>query len=160
MSALGSQITSLTIVYSTLYSGADQRKHRSSASLAFVRGIHRWPVNSPHKGSLTRKMFPYDDVTMWLGVKSALGYQQLQCWLDDGHHVVWITGLILGLRPANKKRRYKVTSSLIGNAEQCHIQNIAHSWNWSNTPLRVNHRLSNVNAYIYIYICIIDLTVL
>ena len=42
---------------STVYSGADQRKHQSSASLAFVRGIHRWPVNSPHKGPVTRKYF-------------------------------------------------------------------------------------------------------
>ena len=65
MSAMASQITSLTMVYSCVYSGADQRKHQSSASLAFVRGIHRWPVNSPHKGPATRKMFPLDDVTMW-----------------------------------------------------------------------------------------------
>ena len=50
---------------STVCSGADQRKHQSSASLAFVRGIHRWPVNSPHKGPVTRKMFPFDDVIMW-----------------------------------------------------------------------------------------------
>ena len=47
-----------------IYSGADQRKHQSSASLAFVRGIHRWPVNSPHKWPVTRKMFPFDDVIM------------------------------------------------------------------------------------------------
>ena len=46
------------------YSRADQRKHQSSASLAFVWGIHRWPVSSPHKGSVTRKMFPFDDVFM------------------------------------------------------------------------------------------------
>ena len=64
MSTMASQITSLTIVYSTAYSGADQRKHQSSASLAFVRGIHRWPVNSPHKGPVTREMFPFDDVIM------------------------------------------------------------------------------------------------
>ena len=57
MSAMASQITSLTIVYSSVYSGADQRKHQSSASLAFVRGIHRWPVNSPHKWPVTRKMW-------------------------------------------------------------------------------------------------------
>ena len=44
--------------------GADQRKHQSSASLAFVRGIHRRPVNSPHKGPVTRKVFPFDDVIM------------------------------------------------------------------------------------------------
>ena len=62
MSAMASQITSLTIVCSTVYS--DQRKHQSSASLAFVWGIHRWPVNSPHKGPVTRKMFPFGDVIM------------------------------------------------------------------------------------------------
>ena len=45
--------------------GADQRKHQSSASLAFVRGIHRWSVNSPRKGPVTRKMVPFDDVIMW-----------------------------------------------------------------------------------------------
>ena len=64
MSATVSQITSLTIVYSNVYSGADHRKHESSVSLAFVRGIHRWPVNSPHKGPVTRKKFPFDDVIM------------------------------------------------------------------------------------------------
>ena len=62
--AIASQITSLTIVYSTVYSDADQSKHLSSASLAFVRVIHRGPVNSPHKWPVTRIMFPFDDVTM------------------------------------------------------------------------------------------------
>ena len=66
MGAIASQITSLTIVYSTVYSDADQNKHQSSASLAFVRGIHRGPVNSPHKWPVTRKMFPFDDVIMAL----------------------------------------------------------------------------------------------
>ena len=70
MSMIASQITSLTIIYSTVYSGTDQRKHQSSASLAFVRGIHRWLVNSPHKGSVTRKMFPFYDVIIYaLGVQ-------------------------------------------------------------------------------------------
>ena len=64
MASMASQITSLTIVYSAVYSGADQRKHQSSASLAFVRGIHRWSVNFPHKGQVTRKMFPFDDFIM------------------------------------------------------------------------------------------------
>ena len=64
MSAMASQITSLTIVYSTVYWEANKRKHQSSASLAFVRGIHLWPVNSPHKWPVTRKMFPFDDVIM------------------------------------------------------------------------------------------------
>ena len=54
----------VSVVCSTVCSGVDQRKHQSSESLAFVRGIHRWPVNSPHKGPVTRKMFPFDDVIM------------------------------------------------------------------------------------------------
>ena len=62
MSTMTSQITSLTIVYSTVYSGADQRKYHRSASLAFARGIHRSPVNSPHKGPVTRKKFRFDYV--------------------------------------------------------------------------------------------------
>ena len=66
MGTIASQITSLTIVYSTVYSGADQSKHQSSASLAFVWGIHRGPVNSPRKWPVTRKMFPFDDVIMTL----------------------------------------------------------------------------------------------
>ena len=50
MNGIASQITSLMVVYSTVYSRRRSKKHQSSASLAFVRGIHRWPVNSPHKG--------------------------------------------------------------------------------------------------------------
>ena len=52
------------LFYSTVYSGADQRKHQSSPSLAFVWGIHRWSVNSPHKWPVKRKMFPFDDIIM------------------------------------------------------------------------------------------------
>ena len=64
MGMIASQITSLTIVYSTLYSGADKTKHQNSASLAFVWGIHHWPVNSLHKWLVTWKMLPFDDVIM------------------------------------------------------------------------------------------------
>ena len=66
MRAMASQITSVSMICSTVCSDADQRKHQSSASLAFVRGIHRWSVNSPHKGPVTRKMFPFDDVIMFI----------------------------------------------------------------------------------------------
>ena len=61
---MASRFTSLAIVYSTVYSGADQRKHQSCASLAFVRRIHRLPVNSLHKRPATRQTFPFDDVIM------------------------------------------------------------------------------------------------
>ena len=102
MSTIASQITSLTIVYSTVYSGADQRKHQSSASLAFVRGIHRGPVNSLHKGPVTPKMFPFDDVIMCsphlevnIKPKNYVMYQEIyNCicqntkkWRNTIHHV-------------------------------------------------------------------------
>ena len=64
MNAIESQITSVSIVYSTVCSSIDQRKHQSSTSLAFVRGIHHWPANSLHKGPVTQKMFPFDDEIM------------------------------------------------------------------------------------------------
>ena len=64
MSAMASQITGVLIVCLNVCSVTDQRKHQSSMSLAFVGGIHRWPMNSTHKGPVTRKMFPFDDVTM------------------------------------------------------------------------------------------------
>ena len=76
MSGMVSHITSLTIIYSTVYSGADQRNHQSTVSLAFVWGIHRWPVNSPHKGSVTRQMLLFDDVIMARPKK-----QHLMCYL-------------------------------------------------------------------------------
>ena len=66
MNTVASQITSLTIVYSIVCLSADKRKHQSSALLAFVRGIHRRPVNSAHKGPVTQKMFSFDDVIMML----------------------------------------------------------------------------------------------
>ena len=64
MGTVASQVTSLKIVYTTVYSDADQSKHQSSTSLASVWGIHRGPVNSSHKWPVTRKMFPFDDVIM------------------------------------------------------------------------------------------------
>ena len=78
MGAIASQITSLTIVYSIVYSDADQSRHQNSASLAFVCGFPRGPVNSPHKWPVTRKMFPFDDVIILIGTRGACG---LSCTL-------------------------------------------------------------------------------
>ena len=85
MGAIASQITSLTVVYSIVYSDADQRKHQSSAPLAFVRGFHRGPVNLPHKWRVMRKMFPIDDVIMSYGIArimeptAAKGWSHFYC---------------------------------------------------------------------------------
>ena len=64
MSAMASQITGVTIVYSTVCSGTDQRNHQRSVSLTFVRGIQQWPLNSPHKWPVMHKIFTFDDVIM------------------------------------------------------------------------------------------------
>ena len=85
MGAMASQITSLMIVYSTVYT--DQRKHQRSASLVFVRGIHRWPVNSPHKRPVTQKMFPFDDVIMANGMRQGcLSLAHITVW----HHIEYV----------------------------------------------------------------------
>ena len=92
MGTIASQITSLASDYSTVYSGADQRKHQSSASLAFMWGIHPGPVNFPHKWPVTRKMFPFDDVIMGPLKDILYSLPQLSVWLfkkapsflDDG----------------------------------------------------------------------------
>ena len=55
---MASQITSFTVVYSIFYSGTDQGRHQSSMSLASVRGIYRWLVNSPHKGPVIDGILP------------------------------------------------------------------------------------------------------
>ena len=78
MGAMESQITSLMIVYSTVHSGTYERKHQSSASLAYGHGIHRWLVNSPHKCQLTRKMFPFDDVI--ISINGLPSYQPVLRW--------------------------------------------------------------------------------
>ena len=85
MNAMASQITCGPIVHSTVCSGEDQRKQQSSASLAFVRGIHRWPLNSPHKRPVTRKTFPFDDVILQCGaetgtVRENYTDQYRDCW--------------------------------------------------------------------------------
>ena len=64
MTMMASQITGVSSVCLTVGWGVDQRKHQIPASLAFVRGIHRWTVNSPHKRPVTQKMFPFDDVIL------------------------------------------------------------------------------------------------
>ena len=94
MSAVAFQITSVSIVCSTVCSGADQRKHQSAASLACVKGIRRWPVDSPHKGPVTRKMFPFDDVIMNPSSRPMLLLNQwpiyLCCYLIENRESSWL----------------------------------------------------------------------
>ena len=82
MSTMASQITSLTIVYSTVYARCRSKKLQTSASLAFVRGIHRSPVNSPHKRPLMQKKFPFDGTIINFGsaTKGALKHCSDVTW--------------------------------------------------------------------------------
>ena len=90
-SPMASQITSVSFVCLTVCSSAD-KKHQSSASLAFMKGIHRWTVDSPHKRPVTRKMFPFDDVIMNpVNDTSAIRHVT---W-DEGHWVLSYGGFML-----------------------------------------------------------------
>ena len=90
MNAMVSQITGVSIVYSIFCSDADQRKHRSFGSLAFVRGIHWWPVNSPHKGPVTRQVFPFDDVIISLKYRKGSTNQWiLSCLTEINDTIRW-----------------------------------------------------------------------
>ena len=86
MTAMASPILGVSIVYSTVCSGADQRTHQNSASLAFVRGIHRGPVNSPHKGPAARKMLPFDDVIMTFNpIQVTAKHLQIKILIESTH---------------------------------------------------------------------------
>ena len=123
MGVIASQITSLIIVNSAVYSGADQSKHQSSASLAFVWGIHRGPVNSPHKWPVTRKMFPFDDVIMNIPVSAPerlkashpLRYETISFRFGLGClycHFQWIYGVYLSIS-------FKVASLALRQSYDC-----------------------------------------
>ena len=89
MGLIASQIISLTVVFSTFYSDADQRKHQNSASLAFVRAIRRGPVNSPHRWPVTRKMFPFDDAIMvWVGLHTSSFTQIIQGYFSTNGTII------------------------------------------------------------------------
>ena len=104
MSAMASQITSIMIAYSIVYSRRRSKKHQSSASLPSVRGIHRWTVNSPHKGSVTRKMFPFDDVIMCCEDKLTQSILIISWGISVlSTNSPWVSGLILGLHPVNER---------------------------------------------------------
>ena len=81
-----------------------------------MRGTHRGPVKSPHKWPVTQKMFPFDDVIMCMLHDDLIKWKDHAWWLAShmGRFLQSSAGLILGLHPANEKRRYKVTPSLIG----------------------------------------------
>ena len=142
MGAMASQITRLTIVYSTVYWGWDQRKHQSSASLAFVWGIHRRVVNSPHKWPITRKMFPFDDVITCSSV--AVGS-------------IFLSGIVITWNMLVSKAWTTITDPHVMHQDKCCRLNEKFNW-WSlfdhfryhqQTPQSVSNRCETDAVFDY-----------
>ena len=100
MRAMASQISGVSIVCSTVCSVADQRKHQSSASLAFMRGIHRWPVVSPYKGPITQKIF-HLVTPLWFGSVSRQQTPQGQSIATWWRHQIETFSALLGICAGN-----------------------------------------------------------
>ena len=107
-----SQINTISIVYWAICSGAGQRKHQNSASLAFVRGIHQWLVNSPHKRPVIRKMFPFDDIVMW-------------CLASISHSLI--------TKPIHSNQRRPLPIDLLWDLDTCSME-INRNWEEEGIP--------------------------
>ena len=122
MDAIAFQITSLAIVYSTVYSGAVQRKHQCSAALmadefsaqisSNAQNVTIWWRHHVHHTSLCIVVNLHSDNTGFK--KYSRFYLHLSWTSTSGYNCMYYTGQTLGLRPANERRRYFVTTSLIG----------------------------------------------
>ena len=141
MTMLTSQITSLTVVYLIVYSGVNQRKHQSSASLAIVREIHRGPVNFPHKWPVTRKIFPFDDVIMISFVShQVMLHSHAVFTLNDkpgSHHVIIGAAPFLSWWGATEST-FSVGSVRLRSVSCCHKNEssvLPLGWLWGNPDI-------------------------
>ena len=128
------------------FNQADKKKHQSSASLAFLRGIHRWPVNLPHKGPVTRKMFPFGDVIMTETVTfhfQKAGVRTIRLTLSRGRpYIAWVE---------NNVTRRATTNRLINDGiwHQIRItRSVIHSF-WHNDAIW-RHRSGSTLAWVIV----------
>ena len=124
-----------------------------------MRGIHRWPVNSPHKGPVTRKMFPLDDVIMTYPMKYFLSFALLITeWNENRHQareqqkwyqfVLCITRWIgkqtyLSIRYLEIFQNYVIQSwqsDFISRAV-CSGQSHFHKWKWLSSTTTIDSTL-------------------
>ena len=146
MGMMASQITSLTIVYSIVHSGADQRILQSSVSLAFVWGIHRWPVNSSHKWPVMQKTFSFDDVIMYLSL--------LDC-ISHGYHIVYkkicllitLWSSFLEKTKGDQNGNFHINKSKGDQNANFHINKLKGDQNWN---FHVNKSKGDQNANFHI----------
>ena len=172
MTMLASQITSLTVVYSIVYSGVNQRTHQSSASLAFVREIHRGPVNFPHKWPVARKVFPFDDVIMYIfvldGAESAWG-TWVSCSSGCQFFCLYFISQRIHIRKVFLPIFVRVSSLLIGKVNIVHysqgvsyiilIYRLPKSHQKranvrGKLPLLNNITLALIQRWLYVFVCI------
>ena len=93
MSVMAFQIAGVYIVCLTVCWGAGQRKRQSSASLAPVRGIHRWPVDSPHEGAVTRKMSTEYVMCLFGMCVGDIKHAEPR-YIESPREVCWGTGIV------------------------------------------------------------------
>ena len=113
-STMASQTIGVSIVCSTVYFGEDQ----SSASLAFVGEIHRWPVDFPHQGPVTLKKFPFDDVIIFAGTRQIIWLSQCR-WNNHGDVCILFWYQITTKR--SKTSWNVLCTNLISDAEKKHL---------------------------------------
>ena len=111
------------------HSGADQRKHQSTASLAFVRGIHRSPVNSP-QWPVTRKMFPFHDVIMFF-VSIVRVLVWFRSYLPIFFRVDWAIASLFRLTPKETSGPSNTGPLMESNDDRCtvHSQGTSNAMN-------------------------------
>ena len=88
--------------HDTVYSRHRSKKYQSSASLAFVRWTHWWAVNSPHKGLVRRKMFPFDDVIMVCVNHPVFFCNFYSHWQNQLIGLIMLSWLLILLKVRNK----------------------------------------------------------
>ena len=147
MGTMASLITSITSVYSTAHPDADQRKHESSASLAFVRGIHRRPVNSPHKWPVTRKMFPFDDVIMNLFSVDTLCSGDIVAVCTRCHHALFDVVVMCLL---HFRVRWVFTLLLLLNRNETIITRCHYTYVWQTI---MGFSVGDISVYISLLNC-------
>ena len=150
MGTLASQIINLTIVYSTFCSDADQRKHQSSASLAFERGNHWGSVNSPQKWPVTRKMFPFDDVIMIVASwgKSTEGYPERFHVMTSSYHRLtpiqhWVSNMLSYLSTLAFKHQ-GLSPPTWSSANTCLVKFVTSVWQFKITFRTMKKLLVNL----------------
>ena len=118
MSAMASQITDVPIVCSTVCSGANKRKHQSSASLAFVRGIHQWRVES----------FPFDDVIMKCPIIGNVPLSALSLLVLMSAFIVFTSCTILVLSDASSRAHQWSSDQKYTRFNYVSMKRVSKSW--------------------------------